>query len=138
MLPTDCSAASPLSQSCFHSDSLIYFVNRCHPFFISLILPTDCCAASLLSQSYSHSDSLIYFVNRCHPHVSAGSKLRYDFLQAGINLSLEPWKYQILFFSVACIRYSVLSASSGVIFAISSFLISSIIESSFTVSKSVS
>ena len=31
MLPTDCYAASPLSQSCFHSDSRIYFVNRCHP-----------------------------------------------------------------------------------------------------------
>ena len=31
ILPTDCCAASPLSQSCFHSDSRIYFVNRCHP-----------------------------------------------------------------------------------------------------------
>ena len=138
MLPTDCSAASPLSQSYFHSDSQIYFVNRCHPIFISLMLPTDCYAASPLSQSCFHSDSLIYFVNRCHPHERAGSKLSAVFLQAGINLSFSPWKYQILFFSVACIRYSVLSASSGVIFAISSFLISSIIESSFTVSKSVS
>ena len=54
------------------------------------------------------------------------------------SLSFSPWKHQMRFFSVACIRYSVLSASSGVIFAISSFLISSIIESSFTVSKSVS
>ena len=56
----------------------------------------------------------------------------------GLLRSFAASSYQILFFSVACIRYSVLSASSGVIFAISSFLISSIIESSFTVSKSVS
>ena len=56
----------------------------------------------------------------------------------GLLRSFAASSYQMRFFSVACIRYSVLSASSGVIFAISSFLISSIIESSFTVSKSVS
>ena len=94
IIPTNCSAASLLSQFFKHSNSADLLRKSLHshvwagrkytkPFsceherlFVPplLIIPTNCSAASLLSQFFKHSNSADLLRKSLHSHVWAGRK----------------------------------------------------------------